>query len=45
MRRFTGVRLWVRLGAAGDLDVVVDGNPVVLSGTLDLTFVPPRATA
>ena len=35
---------WERVGAAGNLDVVV-GGPDVLSGTRDLTFVPPRATA
>jgi hypothetical protein len=34
-RRYTARRLWVRFGAAGNVDVVVNGKPVRFMGTLD----------
>jgi hypothetical protein len=37
--RFTGTRLWARLGAAGNLAISVDGKPLVLQGTYEHVFV------
>jgi Domain of unknown function (DUF4115) len=34
-RRYTARRLWVRFGAAGNVDVVVNGKPVRFTGTLE----------
>jgi Domain of unknown function (DUF4115) len=35
-------RLWVRFASAGNVAVLVNGRPVVLSGTLERTFAPTR---
>ena len=42
-RRFRGTRLWVRFGAAANLAVAVNGKPVPLFGTVDVTFAAPGA--
>jgi hypothetical protein len=39
---FRAARLWARMGAAGNLDVALDGKPVALQGTYDKLFLPSR---
>ena len=40
-RRFSGSKLWIRFGAAGNLDARLNGKPLPLPiGTYDATIVP-----
>ena len=40
-RRFSGTKLWIRFGAAGNLDARLNGKPLPLPiGTYDATIVP-----
>jgi uncharacterized protein DUF4115 len=39
---FRAPRLWLRMGAAGNLDVIENGRPLSVQGTYDKLVLPPR---
>ncbi|MGH3072043.1 MAG: DUF4115 domain-containing protein [Gaiellaceae bacterium] len=42
--RLTGPRIWLLVGASGNVDVEVNGKPRALApGTVETVFTPPRA--